>query len=867
MLQGKAPGASKHDRDTLLVCFRNRELFSNIPEQHRDGFWDRTLENSRVGLIPSLFTFFEDRKFLHRVSESMRYILDVNGRIGVVGALSSAFQNSANDSTMEPCTIQWSDYHFTTIPGNETTRKALGARQLWLYAFREYENLPPISRKKNLLAKSRTKFDEQVLYDFAVFALQLGFQTVKIDKILSRSIDCDIAERALDAARKPEAYEYDNKPQLITQMVNMFAAAQPVSTKPLLEQQHAAEPRLPPTRYGLPEATDHTRDKSLLFLPQMKAASAGSVMNHVSSFFVRTSVYLAFFGDFPELPELRMPEEPALIAAHTKRIDNDHDMDLSDESLPTSPVPVRKGQDSSRPQSAGMQLHKAQNFEAIFGSGFVGEQVELSPPSVTRADESQPSMSTELAKALGELNGLRDTVAREQVKLDVIKNQVEEEQAVLDAKKQDMQILIEKEDTLSSQVQQLGLYEQRQIDKMEKQSKQCEETRMVLENLQRQIEDGQNRKAELNNLQQQIDDARKTLAATQDGLQRRSEEEEDRDKKRSEAQNELNNLHQQIGDARKSSAATQGDLQRQIEDGQNREAELNNLQQQINDASKTLAATQDSLQRRSEEEEDRDKKRSEAESELNNLHQQIGDARKTLAAAQDGLQHRSEEEEDRDKKRSEAESELNNSQQQIDDARLVATQEELQRAESASSRVGEQNGSKQQIDDQSKKLPRLRNERNNKIRLASQREQSLLPEEKASSPEAEDSGGGLSERDLAQWRKYLDEQHAEMEDPHIFFAYADHPKRFDKYPVKDGKERLKTRAKSYERKSYLLYDLNGKVLRSDQLFEDIEDKACSVLLKRASKHIGNQESDFSTEREKREIKKPRTKINRSRQDD
>ncbi|EJP60975.1 uncharacterized protein BBA_10074 [Beauveria bassiana ARSEF 2860] len=455
MLQGKAPGASKHDRDTLLVCFRNRELFSNIPEQHRDGFWDRTLENSRVGLIPSLFTFFEDRKFLHRVSESMRYILDVNGRIGVAGALSSAFQNSANDSTMEPCTIQWSDYHFTTIPGNETTRKALGARQLWLYAFREYENLPPISRKKNLLAKSRTKFDEQVLYDFAVFALQLGFQTVKIDKILSRSIDCDIAERALDAARKPEAYEYGNKPQLITQMVNMFAAAQPVSTKPLLEQQHAAEPRLPPTRYGLPEATDHTRDKSLLFLPQMKAASAGSIMNHVSSFFVRTSVYLAFFGDFPELPELRMPEEPALIAAHTKRIDNDHDMELCEESLPTSPVPVRKGQDSSRPQSARMQPHEAQNFE--FGSGFVGELIELSPPSVTRADESQPSMSTELAKALGELNGLRDTVAREQVKLDVIKNQIEEEQAVLDAKKQDMQILIEKEDTLSSQVQQLGL--------------------------------------------------------------------------------------------------------------------------------------------------------------------------------------------------------------------------------------------------------------------------------------------------------------------------------------------------------------------------------------------------------------------------
>ncbi|KAM3477677.1 hypothetical protein MY8738_006328 [Beauveria namnaoensis] len=781
MLQGKAPGASKHDRDTLLVCFRNRELFGNIPEQHRDGFWDRTLENSRVGLIPSLFTFFEDRKFLHRVSESMRYILDVNGRIGVVGALSSAFQNFANDSTMGPCTIQWSDYHFTTIPGNETTRKALGARQLWLYAFREYENLPPISRKKNLLAKSRTKFDEQVLYDFAVFALQLGFQTVKIDKILSRSIDCDIAERALDAARKPEAYEYDNKPQLITQMVNMFAAAQPVSTKPLLEQQHAAEPRLPPTRYGLPEATDHTRDKSLLFLPQMKAASAGSVMNHVSSFFVRTSVYLAFFGDFPELPELRMPEEPSLIAAHTKRIDNDHDMDLCDESLPTSPIPVRKGQDSSRPQSARMQPHEAQNFE--FGSGFVGGQIELSPPSVTRADESQPSMSTELAKALGELNGLRDTVAREQVKLDVIKNQVEEEQAVLDAKKQDMQILIEKEDTISSQVQQLGLYEQRQIDKMEKQSKQCEETRVVLEKLQRQIEDGQNRKAE------------------------------------------LNNLHQQIGDARKTLAATQGELQRQTEDGQNREAELNNL------------------------------------------HQQIGDARKTLAATQDGLQRRSEEEENRDKKRSEAESELNNSQQQIDDARLVATQEELQRAESVSSRVGEQNGSKQQIDDQSKKLPRLRNDRINKIRLASQREQPLLPEEKASSPEAENSGGGLSERDLAHWRKHLDEQHAEMEDPHIFFAYVDHPKRFDKYPVKDGKERLKTRAKGYERKSYLLYDLNGKVLRPGQLFEDSEDKACSVLLKRAPKHIGNQESDFSTKRDKRETKKPRTKITRSRQDD
>jgi hypothetical protein len=69
---------------------------------------------------------------------------------------------------------------------------------------RHYPRIPKEPESDNLIAKpSYEKADEMVLYEMAVLAWQLGFDSLQIKKLMEQSPDRQIAKAALLKARKP----------------------------------------------------------------------------------------------------------------------------------------------------------------------------------------------------------------------------------------------------------------------------------------------------------------------------------------------------------------------------------------------------------------------------------------------------------------------------------------------------------------------------------------------------------------------------------------------------------------------------------------------------------------------------------------
>lgn len=65
-------------------------------------------------------------------------------------------------------------------PGTVADQKDLGYRQIYVYAMREYPNIPRQASKENAVKKPVTKADPIILGRFADLAYQLGFQSDEI---------------------------------------------------------------------------------------------------------------------------------------------------------------------------------------------------------------------------------------------------------------------------------------------------------------------------------------------------------------------------------------------------------------------------------------------------------------------------------------------------------------------------------------------------------------------------------------------------------------------------------------------------------------------------------------------------------------
>ncbi|KAJ5346798.1 uncharacterized protein N7506_000051, partial [Penicillium brevicompactum] len=291
----KAPGSSEKDSIDVRGMVLGGKAFGEFTELERIAIWDRL---SRFkGLIPSLYSFFEDFKYLEACSHCVRQMIGV--------PLSSIKNTMKHSFTPGPASeksfpIQVSERSFSYLNFTQEQCFDLAYRQVWLFAMRNYPLMPRVAEVNDkLLAKpGLIKADAQVLYDMAKLSHCLGFRSIEIEKALAKSPDRQIALSALLQARKPTQFQYPDSQleSLVTRVVECFAFAfENPGEPPIILADSLVEAR---ARCGMPQLRTFSQDKDHLFLPEMHCIQTPS--SNITTLFVRQYVYIAFFGNLDE---------------------------------------------------------------------------------------------------------------------------------------------------------------------------------------------------------------------------------------------------------------------------------------------------------------------------------------------------------------------------------------------------------------------------------------------------------------------------------------------------------------------------------------------------------------------------------------
>ncbi|GAA87890.1 hypothetical protein AKAW_06004 [Aspergillus luchuensis IFO 4308] len=293
-LQLLAPGKSRTDAKSACGLILSGQAFAQFSEEERGIIWSRM--KNFDGLVPSLYTFFEDFKYLESCAHCVKRLFGPSAE-SVWETMRSMFIPSSNLEG-EECVIQTSESTFRRQRATDVERLNMGYLQVWLYAMRHYPLMPSDPKKvDDLLAKPiRAKADERAIYEMAELARRLGFKSPEIDALINGSPDHQIARAALLQARKPSRFRYDAQQfeTLVSRIVDCFAVAvpdQPEMTHVLLADS-AVKPR---ARCGMPQTRTHKQDSPLLFLDRLHADDIG-VADTITSFYVRRCVYFSFFG-------------------------------------------------------------------------------------------------------------------------------------------------------------------------------------------------------------------------------------------------------------------------------------------------------------------------------------------------------------------------------------------------------------------------------------------------------------------------------------------------------------------------------------------------------------------------------------------
>lgn len=290
-MQLTAPGACEKEARQLYARIHGGELFSAFNETERNQIWLKICSATVDCLVPSMHAFFENIKYLEDAADCMRRLVRLEGKESIRCAFEKAFRPDTDDSE---CIVQTSPSKVKTIHSSTAESFDVAYRQLWLYALREYQNMPTERQKKLAIAQAR-EADEIVLFRFAHLAQTLGFNSENIEALVLQNPDEVIARRLLTTARKPEEFEYHDIASNIKTIVDILATARPTSVESQTDENDVESACKQPARCGRPHAGDHAQDKPYMFLDKLHVPTQRH-RSSLTSYFIQRSIYFAFFG-------------------------------------------------------------------------------------------------------------------------------------------------------------------------------------------------------------------------------------------------------------------------------------------------------------------------------------------------------------------------------------------------------------------------------------------------------------------------------------------------------------------------------------------------------------------------------------------
>lgn len=348
-LQLLAPGVSSKDRTTVKGLVHSGEIFTNFTKSERTSIWKRLKRTD--GIIPSLYTFFKDLWYLESCANCIKRLVTPSRSFPTIRSAMRAAFLTFDDANAQPL-IQTSETGFRYYSPSQGDPAELGYRQLWLYAMRHYPKLSKQPQKTDVMAKpTREVVEPMVLYDMAVLAKRLGFQSPQIEQLIQQSPDREIAQDALVRARQPDRYRYNEEEveSLINKVTECFLRAIPLDHQ-LPVQSIGGRETKKESRCGRPQTEAQMQDCPFLFIDRIHGDSIKEERK-ATSILVRRSVYFTFFSKLP------MPS----VNGNTTGASPNTDMPMSPLFVPSNRSPQDEGAEEI--EVAGTRVEQETNLD------------------------------------------------------------------------------------------------------------------------------------------------------------------------------------------------------------------------------------------------------------------------------------------------------------------------------------------------------------------------------------------------------------------------------------------------------------------------------------------------------------------------
>lgn len=284
-LQTLAPYHSTVDCEEVSNLITTHSIFTRVSSQEDRDALKKNIHSIRT-TIPSLYTFFEDMKYLEPCAKVLRALLPPRTKQSTYCGLTSIYrqpkdilvEHTHNDLRVHAC---------------ERHAARLGIQQLWLFVLRNFPLMTNFTTRKafdkdkpNAIEPSPTVWQE-----FGALARRLGFYGVLVSDLETKdptgALVCQLLDRYAEGSSKDQAAadKIGNILRSIRGQRVHCKSANFVST----QRQIAAVERC-----GRPFEDDHHNDKACLYLPEIYRASHRGF--NITTFYRKWCMFRAFMG-------------------------------------------------------------------------------------------------------------------------------------------------------------------------------------------------------------------------------------------------------------------------------------------------------------------------------------------------------------------------------------------------------------------------------------------------------------------------------------------------------------------------------------------------------------------------------------------
>jgi len=264
-----APQYTLSDRSRLITMMHDKRIFPTVSSGDT-----RAMILTRLmaidGRIPSLYTFFEDTKYLEPCAKIMKCLLPPKQRLT---SLYRSFRHmyTAIEQRTGQVKVYSAESLCSLLPGSEDVGIDLGYRQLWLFAMRHFPEMVGVNPRKDA-GKPKPeiqKSHQDHWFRFAALANGLGFNSQEIRDLRRLKPDERMVQGFLSHARPHELYDFD--PSVfnseVQRICNVLRLVKPRAVSydlPWFSTDFDTEPIA--HRCGRPYERSHLNDKKYMFL-------------------------------------------------------------------------------------------------------------------------------------------------------------------------------------------------------------------------------------------------------------------------------------------------------------------------------------------------------------------------------------------------------------------------------------------------------------------------------------------------------------------------------------------------------------------------------------------------------------------------